>query len=148
MYTHTGQKTSLWFKGTGDSRRLGGSVGGASDFGLGHDLTGCGFEPHVGVCADSSEPGACFQFRVCSSPCPSHAHALSIINKTLKKLKKKDIGVSGTTRKKTSKSNMSKVNNLISKFILYIYLKKKNTGNKWAQKETILPGNGFRTASM
>ena len=35
-----------------------------SDFGLGHDLTVCGFKPRVGLCADSSEPGACFGFCV------------------------------------------------------------------------------------
>ena len=40
--------------------RLGGPVGWASDFGSGHDLTACGFEPRVGLCADSSGPGACF----------------------------------------------------------------------------------------
>ena len=72
---------SLWFKGAGDSRRQGGSVGGASDFGSGHDLTGCGFEPRVGLCADSSDPGVCFGFCVCSSLYPSHAHALSLNNK-------------------------------------------------------------------
>ena len=37
---------------------LRGSVGWASDFGSGHDLTARGFEPHVQLCADSSEPGA------------------------------------------------------------------------------------------
>ena len=45
---------------------------------LGHDLTICGFEPHVGLCADSSEPGACFRFCVCLSLCPSPARALSV----------------------------------------------------------------------
>ena len=45
--------------------RPGGSVGGASDFGSGHDLMVRGFEPRVGLCADSSEPGACF--RACVS---------------------------------------------------------------------------------
>ena len=40
--------------------RLGGSVGWASDFGSGHDFTVCGFEPRIGLWADSSEPGACF----------------------------------------------------------------------------------------
>ena len=30
--------------------------------GSGHDLTVCGFKPHAGLCADSSEPGACFGF--------------------------------------------------------------------------------------
>ena len=42
------------------------------DFGSGHDLTVCEFEPHVGLCADSSEPGACFEFCVSLSlpfPC-------------------------------------------------------------------------------
>ena len=43
---------------------LGGSVGWASNFGSGHDLAVCEFEPHVGLCADSSEPGACFTFCV------------------------------------------------------------------------------------
>ena len=40
--------------------RLGGSVGWVSDFGSGHDLAVRGFEPRVRLCADSSEPGACF----------------------------------------------------------------------------------------
>ena len=40
----------------------GGSVGSASDFGSGHDLTVREFEPRVGLWADSSEPGACFGF--------------------------------------------------------------------------------------
>ena len=44
--------------------RLGGSVGWASDFGSGHDLTVREFKPHVGLCADGSEPGACFGFCV------------------------------------------------------------------------------------
>ena len=39
---------------------LGGSVGWAADLGSGHDLTLCEFEPRVGLCADRSEPGACF----------------------------------------------------------------------------------------
>ena len=43
---------------------LGGSVSQASDFGPGHDLTVCEFEPHIGLCADSSRPGACFRFCV------------------------------------------------------------------------------------
>ena len=42
--------------------RLGGSVGEASDFDSGHDLTARGFESHIGLCADSSEPGACIGF--------------------------------------------------------------------------------------
>ena len=72
---------------------LGGSVSWASDFGSGHDLTVCEFKPHVGFCADSSEPGACFGFSVSLSLCPSPAHSLSLsvskINKTLKKINKR-----------------------------------------------------------
>ena len=41
---------------------LGGSVGEASNFGSGHDLTVRGFEPRVGLRADVSEPGARFGF--------------------------------------------------------------------------------------
>ena len=51
-------------RNTHDVGRLGGSVGWASDFGSGHDLTVREFEPHIGLCADSSEPGACFRFCV------------------------------------------------------------------------------------
>ena len=58
--------------------RLGGSVGWASDFGSGHDLTVRGFEPRVELCADSSEPGACFRFCVSLSLCSSPVHALSL----------------------------------------------------------------------
>ena len=31
---------------------------------LAHDLIVCRFEPRIGLCADSSEPGACFGFWV------------------------------------------------------------------------------------
>ena len=55
--------------------RLGGSVGSASDFGSGHDLAAREFEPRVGLCADSSELGACFGFWVSLSLCSSPAHA-------------------------------------------------------------------------
>ena len=58
--------------------RLGGSVGGGSDFSSGHDLAVRGFESRVGLCADGSEPGACFKFCVSLSLCPSPAHTLSI----------------------------------------------------------------------
>ena len=65
-------------------RHLGDSVSKASDFGSGHDLTVCEFEPHVRLCADSSEPGACFGFRV-SSLYPSLLMlCLSKMNKCLK----------------------------------------------------------------
>ena len=58
------RKVKVW-------EHLGGSVGWAFDFALGHDLAdlalmilGHEFEPRVGLCADSSEPGACFGFCV------------------------------------------------------------------------------------
>ena len=41
------------------------SVSKASDFGSGHDFTVREFQPHVGLCADSSEPRAYFGFCVC-----------------------------------------------------------------------------------
>ena len=47
--------------------RLGGSVRETSDFSSGHDLAVRGFEPRVGLCADISEPGACFRFCPCLS---------------------------------------------------------------------------------
>ena len=56
---------SLWL------RLLCGSVGWAADFSSGHDPQLCGFEPRIGLCADSSEPGACFKFGVSLSLCPS-----------------------------------------------------------------------------
>ena len=37
------------------------------NFGSGRDLMGHEFKPHVGLCADSLEPGACFRFRVSPS---------------------------------------------------------------------------------
>ena len=58
--------------------RLGGSVGWVSDFGSGHDVTVHEFETHVRLCADSSEPGACFGFRVSLFLCPSPTCALSL----------------------------------------------------------------------
>ena len=57
---------------------LGGSVGKVSNFGSGHDLMVREFQPCVGLCADSSEPGACFGFCVFLFLCPSPAHALSL----------------------------------------------------------------------
>ena len=47
----------------------------------GHDFVAHEFEPCVGFCADSSEPGACFEFRVSLSLCPSPPHALSLSKK-------------------------------------------------------------------
>ena len=57
---------------------LGGSVSKASDFGSGGDLTACEFQPCVGLCADSSEPGDSFWFCVLLSLCPSPAHACTL----------------------------------------------------------------------
>ena len=44
----------------------------------GHDLTVPEFQPRVGLCADSSEPGACFGFYVSLSVCPSPACSLAL----------------------------------------------------------------------
>ena len=47
--------------------RLGGSVG--SDFGSGHDLAVCEFEPHMGLAALSAEPASDpLSPSLCSSP--------------------------------------------------------------------------------
>ena len=47
----------------------------------------CGFEPHIGPCTDSSEPGACFRFCVSLPLCPSPVCALSLKKKyTSKKM--------------------------------------------------------------
>ena len=59
---------------------LGGSVGWVSDFSSGHDLEVCGFNPCVGLCADSSEPGVHFGFCVSLSLSPSPACTLSFKN--------------------------------------------------------------------
>ena len=59
----------------------------ASNLGSGRDLTVPEFEPRVGLCADSSEPGACFGFCVslslCPSPPPRLSLSLSKINKNI-----------------------------------------------------------------
>ena len=36
---------------------------------MSHDLTVCGFQPHIELCVDSWEPGACFGFCVSLSVC-------------------------------------------------------------------------------
>ena len=64
---------------------LGGSVGWASDFDSGHNLIVHGFEPHIGLCADSLQPGACFGFSL--SVCPSVSLSLSLPH-TLSKINK------------------------------------------------------------
>ena len=70
------------------------SVGGASDFGSGHDLAAREFEPHIGLCVNSSEPGACFRFCVSLSLCPSPAQSLSL------SFSKKEINIKKKKRKK------------------------------------------------
>ena len=51
------------------------------DLSSGHDLTVRGFEPRVGLCADSSEPGACFGFCVSLSAPPLLVLSLSLFQK-------------------------------------------------------------------
>ena len=54
-----------------------------SDFGSGHVLMVCGFEPYIGLCADSSEPGACFGFCVSLSICRCPTCVLSLTQKLI-----------------------------------------------------------------
>ena len=68
--------------------RLGGSVGEATNFGSGHDLPVCGFQLRIGLCADSSEPGACFRFCLPLSLLLPHSYSVSQKINT-EKLKKK-----------------------------------------------------------
>ena len=49
-------KVEITLKVSGALERLGGSVGGASDFGSGHDLSVRGFEPCIGLHVVSAEP--------------------------------------------------------------------------------------------
>ena len=66
---------------------LGASGGQASDCGSGHDLTARGLGPRVGLCADGSEPGACFGFCVSFSLCPSpSSFSLSKNKKKIKRI--------------------------------------------------------------
>ena len=54
---------------------------------LDHDLVVHEFEPCIGLCADSSEPGACFGFcqslslSLSLSLCPSPTHSMSLKTK-------------------------------------------------------------------
>ena len=48
------------------------------DLGSSHGLTVCEFKPHIGLCADSWERGACLIFCVSLSLCPSPAHGVSL----------------------------------------------------------------------
>ena len=67
-----------------------GSVGGVSDFSSGHDLTVHELEPRDGLCADSSEPGACFGFCVSSLSAPP-VFTLSLSLSKISKQKEKKI---------------------------------------------------------
>ena len=61
-------------------------------FSSGHDLTVREFESRIWLCAESSEPGACFRFCVSLSLCPSSTCALSLSVskiKNISKIKKK-----------------------------------------------------------
>ena len=58
--------------------RVVGSVSWESHFSSGHDFTIRVFEPCIRLCADSSEPGACFVVCVSLSLCPSPTRALSL----------------------------------------------------------------------
>ena len=76
------------------SWRVGGSVSWAPDLGSGHDLAVRGFEPHIGLCADSSEPRTCFRFcdslSLSAPPTPALCLSLKKKHKTNKKKKEKN----------------------------------------------------------
>ena len=77
---------SLGFKYVCVIGRLGGSVGYASNFGSGHDLTAREFEPRVGLCADGSaqslEPVSDSVSPPLSLSLPlPHSHSVSLKNK-------------------------------------------------------------------
>ena len=77
LFKHCNIRVFSLKKKTPGQGRLGGSVSQASYFGSGHDLRVCVCEPLVRLCADSSEPGACFRFCVSVSPCPFSVQTLS-----------------------------------------------------------------------
>ena len=60
---------------------MGGLVVQVSDFGSGRDLAVCELEHRVGLCADSSEPGACSGFWVSLALSAPPLLMLSIKNK-------------------------------------------------------------------
>ena len=56
-----------------------------ANFGSGHDLTVCAFKPNVWLCADSSDPGACFRFCVpLCFWCLPHSCSVSVSNINIK----------------------------------------------------------------
>ena len=70
---------------------LGGSVGWASDFSSGHDLTVCGFEPCIRHCADHLHRAWSLLQILClllSLPLP-HSHFVSLCFSKINKCKKK-----------------------------------------------------------
>ena len=69
-----------------------------------------GFEPHVGLCADSLEPGACFGFCVSLPLCSSPALTLSL-SLTLSKIKIKKIN---NNKKSKSKMKNGKTTSFVS----------------------------------
>ena len=76
-----------------NSEDLGGSVGSAFDFSSDHDRPVREFKPHVGLCADSSEPGPCLGFCVSLSLCPSPTGTLSQKQKQLIPMDRRGLGV-------------------------------------------------------
>ena len=63
----------------------------STNFGPGHDLMVCGFEPCIWLCADSSETGACFGFCLPLSPLLPYLCSVSLCLSKInikKKLKK------------------------------------------------------------
>ena len=84
-----------------------------------------GSSPMVGLCADDSEPGACFGFCVSLSLCPSPAHTLSLFLKneyTLKNKKKKKtwMNLTNVGRRHTHRRTLCMV------FHLYKYKHQQN----------------------
>ena len=94
----------------------------------------CGFELRIGLCADSSEPGACFQFCVSLSLCPSPAHALSLsvakINKNIIKKNFKQLrAIFHRLGQSTSKVHIRVHSRLLNYFLPFLFLC-VNTQNK------------------
>ena len=61
------------------------------------------FEPHIRLCTDSSEPGACFRFRVSLSLCPlceSERLTLCVSQKNKQTLKNTNNNTNNTNDKK------------------------------------------------
>ena len=70
------------------------------NFSSGHDLTISRFEPHIGLCADSTEP-ALDSLSPCLSLCPSHACTLSNVNRVLRDNMKQERSVGFIKKKKS-----------------------------------------------